>query len=153
MYIVHYWASFCYLSRVCDLVAMDAEYLKVNVGETLATGLAAVVMSNPPDPVDFLAKWLLNHVENVKKSDAAKAASLAQRKKDEQDEMARLAVYEAEQQAQQEKVEAEQNKHKTVEGLLKNAKANEGLMEQYVQRMKVCLLNFFVVMITSPQIW
>jgi len=116
---------------------MDAEYLKVNVGETLATGLAAVVMSNPPDPVDFLAKWLLNHVENVKKSDAAKAASLAQRKKDEQDEMARLAVYEAEQQAQQEKVEAEQNKHKTVEGLLKNAKANEGLMEQYVQRMKV----------------
>ena len=74
---------------------MDVDYLKKNVGETLATGLAAVVMNNPPDSVDFLAKWLLNYVENVKKQDAEAGLLAKQVKQDEEDAMKALAEYEA----------------------------------------------------------
>ena len=76
---------------------MDVEYLKTNVGETLATGLANVVMCNPPDPVDFLAKWLLNYVDHVKADDAASKALAAQVKADAAAELKRLAEFDAEQ--------------------------------------------------------
>jgi hypothetical protein len=78
---------------------MDVDYLKKNVGDVLATGLAAVVMNNPPDSVDFLAKWLLNYVDSVKAQDEAKTKLAAQLKQDEQDQMAALAAYEAQMKA------------------------------------------------------
>lgn len=46
---------------------MDSEYLKQNVGAVLADGLAAVVLNNPPDQVDYLARWLLKYVDTVER--------------------------------------------------------------------------------------
>lgn len=43
---------------------MDAEYLKSTVGGPLSEGLAQVAISQPDDPVEFLAHFLLKHDEN-----------------------------------------------------------------------------------------
>lgn len=42
---------------------MDAAYLKENVGEVLAEGLAQVLVRQPEDSVEFLANWLLDYVD------------------------------------------------------------------------------------------
>jgi len=40
----------------------DAEYLKSDeLGMVISKGLAVLYRTNPKNPVDFLAKWLLNH--------------------------------------------------------------------------------------------
>lgn len=39
-------------------------YLQKEVGTALAKGLAAVTAAQPYDPVDYLAKWLLQYVSN-----------------------------------------------------------------------------------------
>jgi hypothetical protein len=62
---------------------MDAEYLKEHVGETLALGLTNVVLNNPEDPVDHLARWLLKHVAATEAQAAADAEALATAAKDE----------------------------------------------------------------------
>eukprot|EP01083_Nonionella_stella_P260230 887568_1 len=51
---------------------MDCEFLKENVGTTLATGLAEVVRNNPDDPVDFLSRWLLKQVSDHADSEKQK---------------------------------------------------------------------------------
>lgn len=43
---------------------MDAVYLQKEVGQALAKGLAAVTAAQPYDPIDYLAKWLLQYVYN-----------------------------------------------------------------------------------------
>ena len=40
----------------------DAEYLKgKDLGLIIAKGMAVMYKQNPKNPVDFLAKWLLNY--------------------------------------------------------------------------------------------
>ena len=40
----------------------DAEYLKSDeIGLVIAKGMAVMYKQNPKNPVDFLAKWLLNY--------------------------------------------------------------------------------------------
>lgn len=40
----------------------DAEYLKSDeIGLVIAKGMAALYKANPKNPVDYLAKWLLNN--------------------------------------------------------------------------------------------
>jgi hypothetical protein len=39
-----------------------ADYLKSEeIGLVIAKGMAVLYKTNPKNPVDFLAKWLLNH--------------------------------------------------------------------------------------------
>lgn len=43
-------------------ITPDAEYLKSpELGLVIAKGMAVMYRTNPKNPVDFLAKWLLNH--------------------------------------------------------------------------------------------
>lgn len=44
---------------------MDAQWLKDNVGDVLSTGVTAVILANPADPVEYLAHWLLKQVETT----------------------------------------------------------------------------------------
>lgn len=115
---------------------MDVDYLKKNVGETLATGLAAVVMNNPPDSVDFLAKWLLNYVENVKKQEAEAGLLAKQVKQDEEDAMKALAEYEAKLQLKQEKKATELRKHQSLEEYLSTVRDTEGLLEKFIELLQ-----------------
>jgi chromosome segregation ATPase len=39
----------------------DPVYLQQAVGSVLSEGLIATAEANPPDPVEFLAKWLLHY--------------------------------------------------------------------------------------------
>jgi hypothetical protein len=40
----------------------DASYIKrKEIGEVIAKGLAVMYKTQPKNPVDFLAKWLLNY--------------------------------------------------------------------------------------------
>ena len=40
----------------------DADYLKsADLGQVIAKGMATLYETNPKNPVDFLAKWLLNY--------------------------------------------------------------------------------------------
>ena len=43
---------------------MDAEYLKATVGAVLTAGLTEMVLKRPEDPVDYLASFLRNAVED-----------------------------------------------------------------------------------------
>lgn len=45
---------------------MEAEYVRRNVGQALALGLAEVATVRPADPVEYLALWLLQHKQNLK---------------------------------------------------------------------------------------
>ncbi len=47
---------------------MDADYLKLNIGDILVDGLTATVLANPPDKVEFLSNWLFKYVETKKKN-------------------------------------------------------------------------------------
>jgi len=42
----------------------DADYLKSpELGTVVAKGMAVMYAQNPKNPVDFLAKWLLNYAQ------------------------------------------------------------------------------------------
>ena len=45
---------------------MDADYLKENVGDVLAKGVAETLLTAPDDPVDYLSKWLYKYVDYQK---------------------------------------------------------------------------------------
>jgi len=48
----------------------DAEYLKSNdLGLVIAKGMAVMYKAQPTNPVDFLARWLLNLAANEKKNE------------------------------------------------------------------------------------
>lgn len=50
-----------------------ADYLKSDeIGLVIAKGMAVLYKTNPKNPVDFLAKWLLNHA-HIQKTAAANA--------------------------------------------------------------------------------
>ena len=47
----------------------DASYIKrKDIGEVIAKGLAVMYKNQPQNPVDFLAKWLLNYAQIEKKA-------------------------------------------------------------------------------------
>ena len=41
------------------MVFVDSEYLQQTVGQSLAGGCTATAAARPPDPVEYLANWLL----------------------------------------------------------------------------------------------
>jgi hypothetical protein len=52
----------------------DIEYLKsAGISAILSRGLAETYLNKPAYPVDFLAKWLLRHVEIQRQKEAQKA--------------------------------------------------------------------------------
>lgn len=57
---------------------MDAEYLKTTVGSALAEGLAEVCAVGPADPIEYLAKWLYQHRENLPQSQEENVVSSSQ---------------------------------------------------------------------------
>ena len=51
----------------------DSEYLKSDeIGTVISKGMAVMYRANPKNPVDFLAKWLLNHAQVQRASDDVK---------------------------------------------------------------------------------
>lgn len=55
----------------------DADYLKSkNLGGVIAKGMSAMYDTNPKNPVDFLAKWLLNYSQ-VERAADERAEALA----------------------------------------------------------------------------
>ena len=48
----------------------DIKYLKTdNIGAVLAKGLASTYEANPKNPIEFFAKWLLNHGKTASTAD------------------------------------------------------------------------------------
>lgn len=43
------------------VLIMDSAYLKKTVGDLLSRGIAEVVAQQPPDPVEYLARFLLHY--------------------------------------------------------------------------------------------
>jgi len=42
----------------------DADYLKSkDLGSVIAKGMAVMYKTDPQNPIDFLAKWLINYAE------------------------------------------------------------------------------------------
>ena len=55
----------------------DAEYLKSpEIGEVLAMGMAVTYRTNPKMPIEFFAKWLLNHSKVQRQQLAAEDKAL-----------------------------------------------------------------------------
>jgi hypothetical protein len=53
-------------SRETDSQIMDAKYLKDNVDEALQEALVAMAVANPKDPVEYIAKYLIQNVARKK---------------------------------------------------------------------------------------
>ena len=54
-------------------ITPDAEYLKSDeLGLVIAKGMAVMYRTNPKNPVDFLAKWLLNHSQVQRAAESQK---------------------------------------------------------------------------------
>ena len=52
------------MSKDSSRAQPDADYLKSDeLGLVIAKGMAVMYKANPKNPVDFLAKWLLNHAQ------------------------------------------------------------------------------------------
>ena len=86
----------------------DAEYLKGNdLGMVIAKGMAVMYKAEPKNPVDFLAKWLLNYskVERVAEDRAESLAVVEQQKKQHAERRAQLNTEQAERQMKQDAVE------------------------------------------------
>lgn len=43
---------------------MDTAYLKQSLGDCLAKCLSEVSEKRPRDPIEYIAQWLMKHVEN-----------------------------------------------------------------------------------------
>ncbi len=43
----------------------DTQYLKRNVGDALAKGMAQIVLLQPADPVQALGAWLVHHADFI----------------------------------------------------------------------------------------
>jgi len=68
----------------------DAEYLKSDeLGLVLSKGMAVMYRANPKNPVDYLAKWLLNHAK-VERSAEHDKKNLKEIKKHEKSYQKRL---------------------------------------------------------------
>jgi len=63
---------------------MDAQYLKDNVGDVLATGLANMILHNPADQIEYLGFWLIHFVENQKRQNQKKEEEEKSRSSDEE---------------------------------------------------------------------
>mmetsp|Transcript_30134 Transcript_30134/g.42025 ORF Transcript_30134/g.42025 Transcript_30134/m.42025 type:complete len:637 (-) Transcript_30134:241-2151(-) len=115
---------------------MDAEYLKANVGDVLANGLTAVVLNQPEDSVDYLARWLLKYVDNTKAEEELKLQLAKQaeidKKADEESEATRLK---AEKEASEAAKSTAQRK-KDLEEFLSTATTFDGLYSGFVQHLK-----------------
>jgi len=61
-----------------------ADYLKSDeIGLVISKGMAVLYKTNPKNPVDFLAKWLLNysHVQKAARSQIEREAAVMQSRK------------------------------------------------------------------------
>ena len=46
----------------------DIKYIKTpEIGQVISQGLTSVYLAKPDFPVDYLAKWLLNYLDNQEK--------------------------------------------------------------------------------------
>ena len=69
----------------------DADYLKSDeIGLVIAKGMANLYTENPKNPVDFLAKWLLNYSQ-VEKAALAKQEQAMEVQKSQQAHQAAIA--------------------------------------------------------------
>ena len=91
----------------------DAEYLKSkDLGLVIAKGMAVMYKTNPKNPVDFLAKWLLNYAQ-VERAAEARAEALAvveQQVKQHQEQRQKLNTEQAERQKKSQEVSGHKEK-------------------------------------------
>eukprot|EP00949_MAST-11_sp_MAST-11-sp1_P000831 g831.t1 len=105
---------------------MDAEYLKLHVGDALAKGLAQVVVNQPNDGVDFLGNFLIKYAETKEKEEADVARAANQKAADE----ARAAKEAAEAKVAEEKAAeaaAKDASDADLKAALQSAVENEGI--------------------------
>ena len=55
----------------------DTQYLKRNVGDALAKGMAQIVLLQPSDPVQALGAWLVHHADFIDAQVHARAHCIA----------------------------------------------------------------------------
>ncbi len=48
---------------------MDALYLQENVGIPLSKALAACTIARAEDPIEYVAAWLIQYVQNAKREE------------------------------------------------------------------------------------
>ena len=96
----------------------EADYLKSDdLGLVIAKGMAVMYKENPKNPVDFLAKWLLNYsqVEKAALSKQEQSMEVQKNQKAHQDALAEQA--QAEETAKQEAGSKEEKQRKFQEAV------------------------------------
>ncbi|KAA6358874.1 MAG: hypothetical protein EZS28_045599, partial [Streblomastix strix] len=92
---------------------LDSEYLKEAVGETLAEALASVTIYQPSDPIEYVGRFLLQHVRNKRRHEKEKALEEEANRRIEEAEKVNSHKKEAaavEQQVRHKKIKAEVEK-------------------------------------------
>lgn len=115
---------------------MDAEYLKENIGDVLASALSAVVISEPVDPVDYLARWLLNHIGAIESEELKRISDLNVQKQDEEAAQVRAAANAQIDRENKAKADEEAKKLHDLNNFLATATSLSGLMDEFAKHLK-----------------
>lgn len=89
----------------------DMDYLKSDkIGKILSMGLAEVYRKNPKYPIDYFAKWLLNHEEQER--ECLKEIDLI---KEREEKLEKIRLRKVEEEKEREKKKEEEEKKKAEE--------------------------------------
>ena len=115
---------------------MDADYLKSTLGDLLSEGLAATVLKNPKDKIEYLAEWLLQSVAEKQRADGIRIAREQLLARDSEIAVAEKQEEEKEAAAQVSQATTSAEREKQFQAVLANAESFDTLLPVFLQFLR-----------------
>lgn len=115
---------------------MDAAYLQSTLGDLLSEGLAATLLRNPPDKIEFLAQWLRKSVEEKSGQQAREKEVEALKIKDGEREQGEQREEQKQAAAEASKISTGEEREKQFRNLIDSAQSADALLPAFLQFLR-----------------